>query len=76
MIDGWTLGHIAAGALLAMLGGSRVDAWVLAVGTEIVEHSILKGRVMPGFFEETRANIVADVFVTVMAYEFSREADL
>lgn len=56
---------------MGLVGVPRPIAYGLIVATEIVEFML---RPMTSFFEESRANILADLISGIAAYELGRLA--
>lgn len=66
--DGWTVVHIAAGAILGLMEVGRPLAYGLIVAVEIAEVTL---RPVSDFFQESTANIATDLVVGVAAYEIT-----
>ena len=71
-LDVWTIGHVAVGALLGLVGASRSTAYGVVVGTEVFE-AIARGSGIQ-FFDESRQNILADLVTGIVSYELGRAA--
>jgi len=70
LIDGWSLVHFGAGAILGLMKLSRTSAYSLIIGYEVFEN-ILKFENKDIFGDnESFKNIVADTVIGIAGYEF------
>lgn len=70
-IDGWTAVHAASGAVLGTVRVNRTTAYLLIIGTEVLEFILRRTFPDTRFFQETRPNIAADLIVGIAAYEIA-----
>ncbi len=70
-LDGWTFVHLTIGGAMGFIGVPRPIPYALIVVTEVVESML---RPTSDFFEESRANILADLIAGIAAYEVGRLA--
>jgi len=70
--DGWTFVHATSGIILGNLKVSRVTAYTLIVGTEVLEFVLRRAFPKTVLFQETNQNIVVDLLVGIAAYEVFR----
>jgi len=68
--DAWTLLHVVLASALGFLGVPRILAYFLIFIVEIFEFMASQAGSM--FFQESRANIIADLAVGIAAYEIAR----
>ncbi len=71
-LDVWSLGHVLVGIAMASFGAPRALAYAIVLGTEIVEHAVLKPRTLM-LFQETPINVISDIGLSLGAYELTRE---
>jgi len=71
-LDMWSVVHVLAGASLGQAGVSRFTAYFLIFGTEVAEQALRSMFPEAKVFDESPANVVADLVLSLGAYELAR----
>ena len=69
-LDAFSLVHGAGGFAMGALGFSRTSAYTIILLVEVVEFLIARSG--SKFFQESNANIAADIGIGVASYELGR----